>query len=149
MKVVIIDDDPEIVEAVSFCFDLRWPEVEVLSANEGIDGLKLIEMESEVAGDIGKVIIDVVNPKLGEELLGKIPILVGGESSGLDIMTLDSIEEGQPLMQILNKQKQTIPSVRVYSDPDDAATIRKRFLKLYPAKAGAKDLHDEYDMTEA
>ena len=110
---------------------------------------KLIEMESEVVGDIGKVIIDVVNPKLGEELLGKIPILVGGESSGLDIMTLDSIEEGQPLMQILNKQKQTIPSVRVYSDPDDAATIRRRFLKLYPAKAGAKDLHDEYDMTEA
>lgn len=110
---------------------------------------KLVEMEADVADDIGKVIIDVVDPKLGEELLGKIPILVGGERSGLEIMTLDSIEEGQPLMLILNKQKQTIPSVRVYSDPDDATEIRKRFLKLYPAKEGAKDLHNDYDMTEA
>jgi hypothetical protein len=110
---------------------------------------KLIDMETEVAGDIGKVIIDVVNPKLGEALLGKIPLLVGGETTGLEIVTLDSIEEGQPLMQILNKQKQTIPSVRVYSDPEDAVTIRKRFLQLYPASADAKDLQDEYDMTEA
>ncbi|MCP4613934.1 MAG: DNA-binding response regulator, partial [Planctomycetes bacterium] len=35
MKVVIIEDDPEIVEAVSLCFDLRWPDVDVVSANEG------------------------------------------------------------------------------------------------------------------
>ncbi len=110
---------------------------------------KLIDIEEEVAGDIGKVIIDVVNPKLGEKLLGKIPLLVGGETTGLDTVTLDSIEEGQPLMQILNKQKQTIPSVRVYSDPEDAATIRKRFLQMFPATPDAKDLQDEYDMTEA
>ena len=90
-----------------------------------------------------------MNPKLGEKLLGKIPLLVGGETTGLDTVTLDSIEEGQPLMQILNKQKQTIPSVRVYSDPEDAATIRKRFLQMFPATPDAKDLQDEYDMTEA
>jgi len=46
MKVVIIEDDPDIVEAVSLCFDLRWPDVEVVSANEGIAGLDLIEKES-------------------------------------------------------------------------------------------------------
>ena len=110
---------------------------------------KLIDIESEVAGDIGKVIVDVVNPKLGEDILGKIPLLVGGEGSSLDTVTLDSIEEGQPLMQILNKQKQTAPAVRVYSDPQDAAGIRKRFLQMFPAIPGAKDLRNEYDMTEA
>ncbi|MFW9802829.1 MAG: hypothetical protein ACFFFC_09270, partial [Candidatus Thorarchaeota archaeon] len=110
---------------------------------------KLIDMEADVAGDIGKVIIDVVDPKLGEDILGKIPLLVGGETTSLDTVTLDSIEEGQPLMQILNKQKETIPSVRVYSDPEDAKAIRKRFLQMFPGTEGAKDLRAEYDMTEA
>lgn len=59
MKVVIIEDDPEIVEAVSLCFDLRWPDVDVVSANEGITGLDVVEKE---APDI--VILDVGLPDI-------------------------------------------------------------------------------------
>ena len=46
MKVVVIDDAPEILEIVSLCFELRWPRTIILSAAEGGEGLKLIEMES-------------------------------------------------------------------------------------------------------
>ncbi len=42
MKVVIIEDDPDIVEAVTLCFDLRWPSVSVLSASEGHKGIDLV-----------------------------------------------------------------------------------------------------------
>ncbi len=46
MKVVVIDDSPEIIEVVSLCFQLRWSGTEVMPANNGAEGLSLIETES-------------------------------------------------------------------------------------------------------
>jgi len=55
MKVVVIDDSPEIIEVVSLCFQLRWSGTTVVSASEGTKGLELIEAESPdvVILDIG------------------------------------------------------------------------------------------------
>ena len=46
MKALIIEDAPDIVETISLCFELRWPEVEVISTAEGNKGLTLAETES-------------------------------------------------------------------------------------------------------
>ena len=46
MKVVVIDDSPEIIEVVSLCFQLRWSGANVVSAATGAKGLELIEAES-------------------------------------------------------------------------------------------------------
>ena len=35
MKILVIDDDPDIVEAVSLTFEMRWPESNVASAPDG------------------------------------------------------------------------------------------------------------------
>jgi len=59
MKVVVIDDAPDIVEVVSLCFQLRWSDTEVLSAGEGGKGLELIEAENP---DI--VILDINLPDM-------------------------------------------------------------------------------------
>ena len=73
MKVVIIEDNAEVVEAVSMCFELRWPEVTVLSTGEGIRGLELIEAESP---DV--VILDLGLPDIdGFELLHQIRLFSG------------------------------------------------------------------------
>ncbi|MFQ5997031.1 MAG: response regulator transcription factor [Dehalococcoidales bacterium] len=55
MKVVVIDDSPEIIEVVSLCFQLRWSGTEVISANDGSEGLSLVETENPdlVILDIG------------------------------------------------------------------------------------------------
>ncbi|MBA7635761.1 Transcriptional regulatory protein KdpE [subsurface metagenome] len=55
MKVVVIDDSPEIIEVVSLCFQLRWSGTEVIPANDGAKGLSLIESENPelVILDIG------------------------------------------------------------------------------------------------
>ena len=45
MKVLIVDDDPDVIEVVNLCFSLRWPEAEVVSATRGEEGLRLIEAE--------------------------------------------------------------------------------------------------------
>ena len=55
MKVVVIDDSPEIIEVVSLCFQLRWSDATVLSADTGSKGLELIEVQNPniVILDIG------------------------------------------------------------------------------------------------
>jgi len=60
MKVVVIDDSPEIIEVVSLCFQLRWSGTSILSAEDGNKGLELIEAESPdiVILDIGLPGID-------------------------------------------------------------------------------------------
>ncbi len=68
MKVVIIEDQGEIVEAVSMCFELRWPDVTILSTGEGNKGLELIEAELP---DV--VILDLGLPDIdGFELLRQV-----------------------------------------------------------------------------
>ncbi len=60
MKVVVIDDSPEIIEVVSLCFQLRWSDATVLSADNGSKGLELIEAENPniVILDIGLTDMD-------------------------------------------------------------------------------------------
>ena len=68
MKVVVIDDSPEIIEVVSLCFQLRWSGTTLLSASEGSKGLELIETENP---DI--VILDIGLPDMeGFQVLREI-----------------------------------------------------------------------------
>ena len=68
LKPLIIEDSPEIVEAVSLCLRSRWPEVTVTSAVEGAEGIKVLESESF---DI--VILDINLPDTdGFEVLKRI-----------------------------------------------------------------------------
>jgi len=59
LKVVVVDDAPDIVEVVTLCFQLRWSGAEVLSAGEGDKGLELIEAE-----DPDVVILDINLPDM-------------------------------------------------------------------------------------
>jgi len=68
MKVVVIDDSPEIIEVVSLCFQLRWSGTILIPANKGAKGLELIEAENP---DV--VILDVGLPDMdGFQVLREI-----------------------------------------------------------------------------
>jgi two-component system response regulator VicR len=60
MKVLVIEDDPGIIEVVSLCFQLRWSGTTVVSASTGRKGIELVESESPevVILDIGLPDID-------------------------------------------------------------------------------------------
>ena len=65
MKILIIDDDVDITESVRLGFSLQWREVEVLAADNGEDGLQLLE---EQRPDL--VLLDVGLPRRdGYEIL--------------------------------------------------------------------------------
>ena len=88
MKALIIEDDSNVVEAVSLCLQLRWPEINISIAAEGTKGVEMIESES-----FNIVILDINLPDIdGFKVLDQIrsfsnvPIL---------ILTVRGMEEDQ------------------------------------------------------
>jgi len=68
MKVLVIEDDPGIIEVVSLCFQLRWSGTSVISADLGNKGVELVETESP---DV--VILDIGLPDMdGYQVLREI-----------------------------------------------------------------------------
>lgn len=68
MKVLVIEDDKEIVDAISLAFQIRWPEAKVISTRLGQKGVELVESE---APDI--VVLDLGLPDInGFEVLRQI-----------------------------------------------------------------------------
>ena len=57
MRILVIDDEPDVIEVVNLCFNLRWPEAEVSSVNNGDAGIKFVEQEPP---DL--VLLDIVLP---------------------------------------------------------------------------------------
>ena len=55
MKVLVVDDAPEVVDSVRLGFAVQWREVDVLSAGTGKEALELVEQESHdlVLLDVG------------------------------------------------------------------------------------------------
>jgi two-component system KDP operon response regulator KdpE len=45
MKILIVEDSPDVVEVVNLCFSLRWPEADVMCTETAEEALKLIEQD--------------------------------------------------------------------------------------------------------
>ena len=60
MRILVIEDNAQIIEAISLCFELRWPEVTVTFATNGTEGVEMVESESPdiVILDLGLPDID-------------------------------------------------------------------------------------------
>ena len=43
MRILIVDDEPDVVESVRLGFLLQWREIEILSAATGEDALDVVE----------------------------------------------------------------------------------------------------------
>jgi len=68
LKVLIIEDSPDVAEAVSLCLQLRWPEVILSTAAEGSKGVETLESDSF---DI--VVLDINLPDIdGFEVIRQI-----------------------------------------------------------------------------
>ncbi len=57
MKVLVIDDAPDLVEVVSLCFEMRWPNSTILSAETAEDGIRQVQ-----AANPDVVILDIGLP---------------------------------------------------------------------------------------
>ena len=78
MKVLIVEDSPEVVEIVRLCFDLRWPGTVVISTALGNEGVELVETESPdvVILDLGLPDIDGLDALKEIRSFSDIPIVI-------------------------------------------------------------------------
>ena len=59
MRILAVDDEPEVVDVVRLCFNLRWPDAEVIAAGTGQEALAAIESQ---APDL--VLLDIMLPDM-------------------------------------------------------------------------------------
>jgi len=78
MKIVIIEDEQSIIDAIGLAFEFRWPDVNLVSASTGKAGLRLAKDESP---DV--VILDINLPDIsGFEVLkelrtfSQVPVII-------------------------------------------------------------------------
>jgi len=78
MKVLIIEDDQEIVEAISLAFQIRWPEAKLVSTQFGEKGVELIESENPdvVILDLGLTDISGFEVLKQVRFFSAVPIII-------------------------------------------------------------------------
>lgn len=78
MRVLIIEDDQEIVEAISLAFQIRWPEANLISTHLGERGVELVESENPdvVILDLGLPDISGFEVLKQTRLFSDVPIII-------------------------------------------------------------------------
>jgi two-component system, OmpR family, response regulator VicR len=78
MKVLMIEDDPDIIEVVSLAFQMRWPDARLVSTHLGEKGIELVESEQPdvVILDLGLPDISGFDVVKQVRLFSDVPILI-------------------------------------------------------------------------
>ncbi len=68
MRILVIDDDPDVVEAIALSFGLQWPEAQIVSAEDARSAISIFKSENP---DV--VLLDIALPDAdGFEVLRRI-----------------------------------------------------------------------------
>ena len=78
MKILIIEDDREIVEAISLAFRIRWPEATLVSTHLGGKGVDMVETEAPdlIILDLGLPDISGFDVLKQVRLFSSTPVLI-------------------------------------------------------------------------
>jgi two-component system, OmpR family, response regulator VicR len=78
MKILIIEDDVQIVEAIALAFQIRWPEAKLVSTQQGEKGIDFVESEKPdlVILDLGLPDINGFDVLKQIRLFSEVPILI-------------------------------------------------------------------------
>lgn len=78
MKILVIEDDQQIIEAITLAFQIRWPEAKLISTQHGEKGIELVENEKPdvVILDLGLPDINGYDVLKQIRMFSDIPILI-------------------------------------------------------------------------
>jgi len=158
MKVLVVDDEPDVIEVVNLCFGLRWPEADVVSAKTGEEALQQLERDPP---DL--ILLDIVLPGIdGFEVcedvrrISDVPIVMvsardsevdkvrGLEMGADDYITkpFSHLELLARVRAVLRRCQNQIPSVGEVFDSGDLrvdyasrqVTVRDKPVRLTPTE---------------
>ena len=139
MNVLVVEDSQEVVEAISLCFELRWPGSSILQTAEGEEALELTQRELP---DV--VILDLVLPGMdGFDVLreirkqSNIPVLilsVKGEEmdkvKGLELGADDYIVKPFSPAELLSRVKAVLRRTYMLELNSDEKPFVSSYLKV-------------------
>ena len=128
-KVLIIEDDQEIVDSIALAFEKDWPEAALVSTRMGEEGIELVETEEPdiVVLDLGLPDIDGLDALKSIRLFSQVPVVVltvrGEErdvTKGLDCGANDYITKPFRKRELLSRLK---AQLRKQTSPDQEAPL--------------------------
>ena len=78
MKLLIVEDDEEIIEAITLAFQIRWPEARIVSTQSGVKGIDLVasELPDIVVLDLGLPDISGFDVLRSIRQFSQVPVII-------------------------------------------------------------------------
>ena len=78
MKILLIEDNPSIVDTVSLCLQMRWQDATIVSSPEGVKGAEMVETENPdmVLLDLGLPDVDGLTVLREIRTFSEVPIVI-------------------------------------------------------------------------
>lgn len=140
MKILIIDDDEEIINVISLTLRVGWPEVEVISSRLGKRGLEMVETHSPdlVILDLGLPDTNGFDVLKGIRLFSDVPVVILTVSEqeadvvqGLEMGANEYITKPFRQMELLARLKSAL---RLLHSPEKTEEcIKLGRLSFYPS----------------
>ena len=95
MKVLVIEDSPEVTNSLRLCFKIRWPDAQIVAASHGAKGIEMVENESPdiIILDLGLPDMDGVEVLRTIRSFSQIPVVVLTVRRG-EMDSVTCLEEG-------------------------------------------------------
>lgn len=126
MKVLIVEDDSDVVESLAICFELRWEGTTVISANRGEGGIKLVRTDSPdvVILDLGLPDMDGLDVLRHIREFSNVPIVIltarheeTDKVKGLKLGADDYVSKPFSPTELLNRVKAVIRRSSISEEP--------------------------------
>jgi len=95
LKVLIIEDDSHIVRDISLCLQMRYPDMSIVEADDGAQGIEVIETESPDLVMVDDSLTDIDTLELVSKIrdFSDVPLIILSEGA-TDIETARGLEAG-------------------------------------------------------
>ena len=156
MRILVIDDEPDVVESVRLGFTLQWREIDVLGASTGESGLDAIEREHPdlVLLDIGLPDIDGFEVLRQVRAFSDVPVvmLTAHDDSmdkvkGLELGADDYVTKPFNHLELMARVKAVLRRLDMPAPASRAPSFRSRDLEVDFGRQEARLRGERLDLT--
>jgi two-component system KDP operon response regulator KdpE len=156
MKILIVDDEPDLIESVRLGFTLQWREVDVIGAGSGEAGLDVVEREHPdiVLLDVGLPDIDGFEVLRQLRAFSDVPVvmLTARDDSmdkvkGLELGADDYVTKPFNHLELVARVKALLRRLEMPAPSSRALAFRSRDLEVDFARHEARLRGERLDLT--